>query len=111
METPYNENLLVATSGNAAALVTAFSEEGGAPLGTGHRNQYNIGFQQALSRYAKIEAEYFWKHTLNAFDFGVLFNTPVAFPITWPKIENRRIFISSQFDEHQRISVVHDDGA
>jgi outer membrane receptor protein involved in Fe transport len=34
METPYNENLLVATSQSAAALVAAFSEEGGAPLNT-----------------------------------------------------------------------------
>ena len=31
METPYNENLLVATSPDSAALVAAFSEEGGAP--------------------------------------------------------------------------------
>ncbi len=51
METPYNENLLVATSPDSAALVAAFSEEGGAPVATGHRNQYNIGIQQALGRY------------------------------------------------------------
>jgi Carboxypeptidase regulatory-like domain len=85
METPYNENLLVATSENAAALIEAFSEEGGAPLNTGHRNQFNAGIQQALSRYVQVEADYFWKRTDNAYDFGVLFNTPIAFPITWPK--------------------------
>jgi hypothetical protein len=85
METPYNENLLVATSESASALVAAFSEEGLAPLKPGHRNQYNIGFQQALSRFVQLEADYFWKRTDNAYDFGVLFNTPVAFPITWPK--------------------------
>jgi len=85
METPYNENLLVATSENASALVAAFSLEGQAPLKPGHRNQYNIGLQQALSRYVQIEADYFWKRTDNAYDFGVLFNTPIAFPITWPK--------------------------
>jgi hypothetical protein len=85
METPYNENLLVATSPAAADLVTAFSEEGGAPLNPGHRNQYNIGLQQGISRYLQIEGDYFWKQTNNAYDFGVLFNTPVAFPITWPK--------------------------
>jgi len=85
METPYNENLLLATSENAAALVAAFSEEGQAPLEPGHRNQYNIGFQQALSRFVQMEADYFWKRTDNAYDFGVLFNTPIAFPITWPK--------------------------
>jgi hypothetical protein len=32
-----------------------------------------------------VDADYFWKQTTNGFDFGVLFNTPVAFPITWPK--------------------------
>src|SRR5439155_11469133 len=56
METPYNENLLVATSENASALIEAFSEEGGAPLNTGHRNQFNVGIQQALSRYVQAEA-------------------------------------------------------
>jgi Carboxypeptidase regulatory-like domain len=85
METPYNENLLVATSENASALIAAFSEEGGAPLNTGHRNQFNVGIQQALSRHVQVDADYFWKFTDNAFDFGVLFNTPIAFPITWPK--------------------------
>jgi hypothetical protein len=85
METPYNENLLVATSEGAAALIQAFSEQGGAPLNTGHRNQFNAGFQQALGRYVQVEGDYFWKRTNNAYDFGVLFNTPVAFPITWPK--------------------------
>ncbi len=85
METPYNENLLVATSESASVLVDAFSQEGQAPVKPGHRNQYNVGFQQALSRYVQIEADYFWKRTDNAYDFGVLFNTPIAFPITWPK--------------------------
>jgi hypothetical protein len=85
METPYNENLLVATSDKASPLIAAFSEEGEAPLNPGHRNQYNLGFQQALSRYVQVEGDYFWKRTDNAYDFGVLFNTPVAFPITWPK--------------------------
>src|SRR5262249_27284912 len=85
IETPYHENLLVATSQSSSQLIQAFSEEGGAPLNTGHRNQFNVGLQQALSRYVQVEADYFWKHTDNAFDFGVLFNTPIAFPITWPK--------------------------
>src|SRR5262249_35040616 len=60
METPYNENLLVATSPIASALIKAFSEEGGAPLNPGHRHQFNLGVQQALSRYVQAEADYFW---------------------------------------------------
>jgi carboxypeptidase family protein len=85
METPYNENLLVATSESASVFINAFSEEGQAPLKTGHRNQFNVGLQQAVSRYVQIEGDYFWKFTDNAFDFGVLFNTPIAFPIDWQK--------------------------
>ena len=85
METPYNENLLVASSESSTALIEAFSQEGGAPLNTGHRNQFNVGLQQALGRFVQVEADYFWKRTDNAYDFGVLFNTPIAFPITWPK--------------------------
>jgi hypothetical protein len=85
LETPYNENLLVATSPSSAALINAFSEQGEAPVKPGTRNQYNVGFQQALSRFLQVEADYFWKQTQNAYDFGVLFNTPIAFPITWPK--------------------------
>ena len=32
-----------------------------------------------------MDGEYFYKHTRNAFDFDVLFNTPLTFPITWSK--------------------------
>ncbi len=85
METPYNENLLAATSPGAQVLIDAFSPEGEAPLRPGRRNQFNAGVQQALSRYLQIDADYFWKFTDNAYDFGVLFNTPIAFPITWEK--------------------------
>jgi hypothetical protein len=89
METPYNENLLVALSRASQDLVTAFSAEGQAPLKPGSRNQFNIGLQQAISRYLSAEADYFWKFTQNAYDFGVLafgsFNTPITFPISWEK--------------------------
>ena len=30
-------------------------------------------------------ADYFWKYTNNAYDFGVLLDTPIAFPIAWNK--------------------------
>jgi hypothetical protein len=85
METPYNENLLVATSPGAASLIEAFSEEGESPVGPGHRNQYNVGVQQALGRYFQLDGEYFWKLTHNAYDFGVIGTTPIAFPISWDK--------------------------
>src|SRR5436309_14079072 len=85
METPYNENLLVAISPASQDIVTAFSAEGQAPLKPGSRNQFNAGVQQAFGRYIQVEADYFWKFTDNAYDFGVLFTTPIAFPISWQK--------------------------
>jgi hypothetical protein len=30
-----------------------------------------------------LDADYFWKFTNNAYDFDVLFNTPITFPIAW----------------------------
>src|SRR5437016_7439588 len=89
METPYNENLLVAISPASQDLVTSFSAQGQAPLKPGSRNQFNVGLQQAINRYIQAEADYFWKFTDNAYDFGVLafgsFNTPISFPIAWEK--------------------------
>jgi hypothetical protein len=32
-----------------------------------------------------LDADYFWKYTRNAYDFDLLFNTPLAFPIEWRK--------------------------
>ena len=30
-----------------------------------------------------IDADYFWKRTRNAYDFSVILNTPITFPISW----------------------------
>jgi outer membrane cobalamin receptor len=85
LETPYNENLLVATAPQGAFLINAFSNQGQAGLKPGTRNQFNVGVQQALSRYLQAEGDYFWKFTDNAFDFGVILNTPITFPVAWQK--------------------------
>jgi len=84
-ETPYNENLILSSAtgvgGLAANTFGAVSE----PLQPGTRNQYNTGLEQAFGRWLVASADYFWKYTNNAYDFGVLFNTPIAFPIAWDK--------------------------
>jgi hypothetical protein len=82
METPYNENLLAGTSPAVLALTDS---SGQAAINTGSRNQFNLGLEQAFGRYLQVEGDVFWKYTDNAYDFGVLFNTPIAFPITWTK--------------------------
>jgi hypothetical protein len=85
-ETPYNENLIIASE-------AAANPQSGNPFGTfrsspprpGNRNQFNTGVAQAFGRYLSIDADYFWKFTRNAFDFDSLFLTPVTFPIGWRK--------------------------
>jgi hypothetical protein len=53
------------------------------PIAPGFRNQFNAGFQQAIGRFLLIDADYFWKYTHNAYDFGTLLNTTISFPISW----------------------------
>ena len=39
--------------------------------------------QQAFGRWVVADVGYFYKHTTNAYDFGVLFDTPIFFPVAW----------------------------
>jgi hypothetical protein len=78
LETPYNENLLLSSSQGAAGLVGSAE-----PLQPGRRNQVEVGIQQGFGRWVVVDFGYFNKHTTNAYDFGVLFDTPIVFPISW----------------------------
>ena len=50
----------------------------------GNRDQFNIGgSQQGIGKYIVLDVDYFYKHTHNAYDFNVILNTPIAFPISW----------------------------
>ena len=83
-ETPYNENLILSSATGVGGLASNVFGAVGEPL-PGNRNQYNAGIEQAFGRWLVASADYFWKYTNNAYDFGVLFNTPIAFPIAWNK--------------------------
>src|SRR5207245_817701 len=79
LETPYNENLLLSAGfGSSGALVG-----GGNPPPPGKRNQGEFGIQQGIGRWVVVDVGYFKKHTDNAYDFSVLFNTPIVFPVAW----------------------------
>ncbi|HTY64100.1 MAG TPA: TonB-dependent receptor [Acidobacteriota bacterium] len=81
--TPYNENLLLSSSTGIGGLG---GPGGGAiPQEPGRRNLFNAGFEQALGKYVVVTADYFWKYTKPDYDFGVLFSTPLTFPIQWTK--------------------------
>jgi Carboxypeptidase regulatory-like domain len=77
-ETPYNENLILASSADAAVFGT-----GGSPLAPGTRNQVEVGVQQSFGNWLVADVGYFYKHTTNGYDFGVLFDTPIFFPVAW----------------------------
>ncbi|WP_263410768.1 TonB-dependent receptor [Terriglobus tenax] len=80
--TPYNENLIVSSSTGIGGLQGASAA---VPLKPAARDQYNVGFEQGFGKLVVVSGEYFWKYTDRDFDFGVLFNTPLAFPIQWRK--------------------------
>ncbi len=85
-ETPYNENLIVASEAAANAQTSnPFGTFRSSPPQPGERNQFNTGLAQAFGRYLSVDADYFWKFTHNAFDFDSLFLTPITFPIGWRK--------------------------
>lgn len=85
LETPYNENLVLSSATGSGGLARNAFGANEQPLRAGHRDSYNAGIQQALSRFLQIDANYFWKYTRNAYDFDTLFNTPITFPISWRK--------------------------
>ena len=83
METPFNENLLLSSATGVGGLAGNVFGANAIPIQPGFRNQFNAGFQQAIGKFLLIDADYFWKYTHNAYDFSVLLNTTITFPIAW----------------------------
>lgn len=83
LESPFNENLILASQGCNSAVIAALIPCTPAPNRPGFRNDFHAGFQQSLSRFAVLSADYVWEYTHNAYDFSVLGATPITFPIGW----------------------------
>jgi hypothetical protein len=89
LETPFNENLVLASSGCNDPQINDFvaANQGypclTQPLRPGWRNEFHVGVQQAFGRYFVIDAEYIWKYTHLSYDFSILGSTPITFPIEW----------------------------
>ncbi len=100
LETPFNENLILASLGSQNPVVNAVFNGAGsqpfAPIRSGQRNQFNAGFQQAFGKYLVVDADYLWKYTHNAYDFSAFANTPIFFPIAWhnSKIDGPSVRVS-----------------
>jgi Carboxypeptidase regulatory-like domain len=98
LETPFNENLILASVGAANPVITDVigGQSSQAPIRSGQRNQFNAGFQQAFGKYLVVDADYLWKYTHNAYDFSTFGNTPIFFPIAWKnsKIDGPSVRVS-----------------
>ncbi len=86
LETPFNENLVLSSAGCGNEVLAPILHCTPGVAGTlqpGFRNEFHAGFQQAVGKNLVLSGEYIWKYTHNAFDFSVLGNTPITFPIDW----------------------------
>ena len=82
-ETPFNENLLLSSAAGTGGLAENLFGSVSTPIRPGNRNDFDTGLQQGIGKWLIVDADYFWKFTHNAYDFAVLFNTPITFPISW----------------------------
>jgi len=86
LETPFNENLVLSNNGCGNPVLNPLlgcTVSGITPFSPGWRNEFHAGLQQAFGKYVVFSGEYIWKYTHNAYDFSVLGNTPITFPIEW----------------------------
>ncbi len=86
LESPFNENLVLSSEGcgnDVLAPFLACSPGVSTILRPGFKNEFHAGLQQAFGKNLVISGDYIWKYTHNAFDFSVLGNTPITFPIDW----------------------------
>ncbi len=86
LETPFNENLVLSSEGCQDPVLSpllACSPGVSNVEQPGYRNEFHASLQQAVGKHIIVSGEYIWKYTHNAFDFSVLGNTPITFPIDW----------------------------
>jgi hypothetical protein len=86
LESPFNENLVLSSKGCTSDVLSPLllcTPGVSGTLEPGFRNEFHAGLQQAFGKNLVISGDYIWKYTHNAFDFSVLGNTPITFPIDW----------------------------
>ncbi len=88
LESPFNENLIIASTGCSNPVIAALVPPPNnpcalGPITPGWRNEFHSGLQQAFGKHLVLDGEYLWKYTHGGYDFGVVAATPLAFPIEW----------------------------
>ncbi len=110
METPFNENLVISSLGcqdpviNPIMAITQGFACDTVPLRPSFRNEFHAGFQQAFGKHFVVDGEYVWKYTHNAYDFSVLGNTPITFPIEWHNSKIPGFAIRGSFPNYKGFS-------
>jgi hypothetical protein len=100
--TPYNENLVLASSTGGGGFGGGVpGSVGGTPLTPGRRHQYGAGVQQRVWRGIDIDAEAFWKLTDGAYDFDVILNTPLAFPLQFRQSKHQGLLVRMTLPEYR----------
>jgi hypothetical protein len=90
LETPFNENLVIASTGCDYPFLAILIPPPGVtcnlgPIHPGWRNEFHAGLQQAFGRRLVVDGEYVWKYTHNGYDFGTVGASPIYFPIEWTR--------------------------
>jgi hypothetical protein len=86
LESPFNENLILSSIGcsnNVLAPLLLCNAGASGALSPGFRNEFHAGLEQAFGKYLVFSGEWITKYTHNGYDFSVLGNTPITFPIEW----------------------------
>jgi hypothetical protein len=86
LESPFNENLILSSIGCSNPVLNPLlscSAPAANPLSPGFRNEFHAGIEQAFGKYLVFSGEWITKYTHNGYDFSVLGNTPITFPIEW----------------------------
>ncbi len=86
LESPFNENLILSSVGCSNPVLNPLlscSAPRANPLSPGFRNEFHAGLEQAFGKYLVFSGEWITKYTHNGYDFSVLGNTPITFPIEW----------------------------
>lgn len=99
--TPYNENLITSSSSGIGSIEGAVKASSLRPA---TRTQYDAGFEQGFGKHLIVNGEYFWKYTDRDYDFDVVLNSPLAFPIQWQKSKIDGFGIKVNFPEYKGVS-------
>ncbi|HMH02020.1 MAG TPA: hypothetical protein VK555_11425, partial [Terriglobales bacterium] len=100
-ETPYTDNLIIASARGAGGLNPDTQPE---PLVPGIRNQFNVGLQQGFGRHLVVDADYVWKFTSRAYDSDALLDTPLVFPTQFRKAKTDGVAVRIVYPKHHGLS-------